>query len=260
MSKIVNTLTPGLGAYLKYVRKFYWLKGSYPTRTLVSSYQKEGTDLYNVWYGQKALLINQCLYLDLKHSQDPNMASASLLLLCFFRNTSLLSFHVANADGYHHRVNTRGSWDSTQQLIALTCWEGGREPTSHIASLPTAAEGFLSKSPTNVKAHSRSVSGHKGPREVILVNGLNSQGSLWFPVWTPLCSSILSRLQNMSSARVTQQWTALLYCQSHVLCIVFLTLLLYCLYLYNKCINTSMQLADPVWITKCVSPLIKTRS
>lgn len=178
MSKTVNTLTPGLGAYLKFVRKFYWLKGSYPTRTLVRSYQKEGTDLYNVIYGQKAFLINQCLYLDLKHSQDPNMASASLLLICFFRNTSLLSFHVANADGYHCRVNTRGSWDSTQQLIALTCWEGGREPTSHIASLPTTAEGFLSKSPTNVKAHSRSVSGHKGPREVISLTALIRRGAL----------------------------------------------------------------------------------
>lgn len=56
-----------------------------------------------------------------------NMASQSLFLICFFRNTSLLSFHVANADGYHSRVNTQGSWDAPQQLIAQTCREGATE-------------------------------------------------------------------------------------------------------------------------------------
>lgn len=56
-----------------------------------------------------------------------NMVSQSLFLICFFRNTSLLSFHVANADGYHSRVNTQGSWDAPQQLIAQTCREGAIE-------------------------------------------------------------------------------------------------------------------------------------
>lgn len=69
---------------------------------------------------RKTLLINPCLYLDLKRSQCPNMVSPSLFCICFFRNTSLLSFHVANADGYHSRVNTWGSWDSPQQLMAET--------------------------------------------------------------------------------------------------------------------------------------------
>lgn len=59
-----------------------------------------------------------------------NMVSQSLFLICFFRNTSLLSFHVANADGYHSRVNTQGSWDAPQQLIADM--QGG----SHRARLP----------------------------------------------------------------------------------------------------------------------------
>lgn len=94
---------------------------------------------------RKTLPINQCLYLDLNCSQHPNMASSSLFLICFFRNTSLLSFHVANADGYHSRVNTRGSWDSPQQLIAQTCL-GGRERAgflSHIASLSHCCRRFL---------------------------------------------------------------------------------------------------------------------
>lgn len=57
-----------------------------------------------------------------------NVVSQSLFLICFFRNSSLLSFHVANADGYHSRVNTQGSWDAPQQLIAQTCSEGATEP------------------------------------------------------------------------------------------------------------------------------------
>lgn len=52
----------------------------------------------------------------------------SLFRICFYRNSSLLSFHVANADGYHSRVNTQGSWDAPQQLIAQTCGEGASEP------------------------------------------------------------------------------------------------------------------------------------
>lgn len=58
---------------------------------------------------RKTHLINQCYYLDLNCSQHSNMASSSLFLICFFRNTSLLSFHVANADGYHSRVNTQAA-------------------------------------------------------------------------------------------------------------------------------------------------------
>lgn len=49
-----------------------------------------------------------------------------------------LSFHVANADGYQCRVNTRGSWDP-QQLIVQTCQEGATQPaTSRAPTSPTA--------------------------------------------------------------------------------------------------------------------------
>lgn len=123
---------------------------SHPTR--------EGTDLQYMLPDMvtKTLLINQCLYLHLKWGQNPNMASSSLFLICFFRNTSLLSFHVANADGYHSRVNTWGSWDSPQQLIAQTCWAGGTEPASSPeAFLPTAAVGLLRKFISNFSEYSR---------------------------------------------------------------------------------------------------------
>ncbi len=132
MSDIVNTCSSGAGSPIcKKVCKKIVL----PQRIL--SYKNvihvlPGKELIYIlpdMVGQ-TLLINQCLYLDLKCSQHRNMAASSLFLICFFRNTSLLSFHVANADGYHSRVNTRGSWDSPQQLIAQTCWEGGREPAS----------------------------------------------------------------------------------------------------------------------------------
>lgn len=50
----------------------------------------------------------------------------------------MLSFHVANADGYQRRVNTRGSWDP-QQLIVQTCQEGAPQPaTSRASTSPTA--------------------------------------------------------------------------------------------------------------------------
>lgn len=86
------------------------------------------------------------------------MASPSFFLICFFRNTSLLSFHVANADGYHSRVNTRGSWDSPQQLIAKTClggWVGGAELTSSAIQLffPTAEEGLPQLNLNIYRAH-----------------------------------------------------------------------------------------------------------
>lgn len=96
---------------------------------------------------RKTHLRNQCLYRDLKCSQYPNMASSSLFLICFFRNTTPLSFHVANADDYHCRVNTQGSWDSPQQLTAPTCTRGREELASSSIQLfcPRSAEGFLSK-------------------------------------------------------------------------------------------------------------------
>lgn len=62
------------------------------------------------------------------------MASHPYFSLAFLGTLASLSFYVANADGYHSRVTTLGSWDSPQQLIAMTCLEQGEgegEPTFH---------------------------------------------------------------------------------------------------------------------------------
>lgn len=110
------------------------------------------------------------------------MASSSLFLICFFRNTSLLSFHVANADGYHSRVNTWGSWDSPQQLIAQTCWEGATEPASSIAFLSTAAVGWLSTWTSNYSTLTR-IWSPIGYLTVIL--------KVWVNIFTPYYSSAI---------------------------------------------------------------------
>lgn len=94
----------------------------YPLSTLFTFYPGRNWFIYCLIRSEKTLR-------DFMLSRSiANMVSQSLLLICFFRNTSLLSFHVANADGYHSRVNTQGSWDAPQQLIAQTCREGATEP------------------------------------------------------------------------------------------------------------------------------------